>query len=174
MITKESNMKNNRTIRSTQIVIKGAKKQQGVVLIVALIMLLVITIIGVSAVSRSSIGTQVAGNSMYSMLVYQGAESAIARSMTGTNQKNIKAAAIASPLDISTQLPAEAVTGGGTMVSRGTVSAIGKFDCPIVSGMASSSSIKCNMFEVDIQTNLAATAANAKHAEGRAIYLPSP
>jgi len=150
------------------------KKQQGVVLIVALIMLLVITILGVSAVKRSSIGTQVAGNSMYSMLVYQGAESAIARSMTGGAEQNIKDAAIASPLNISAQLPAEEVTGGGTMVSRGSVTSIGKFPCPIVSGMASSTSIPCGMYEVNIDTNLAATAATARHAEGRALYLASP
>ncbi len=167
-------MKNNQATRTIQASIKVPKKQQGVVLIVALIMLLVITIIGVSAVKRSSIGTQVAGNSMYTMLVYQGAESAIARSMTGEAQQNIRDAAIASPLNIDAQLPAEVVTGGGSMVSRGTVSSIGEFDCPIVSGMASSSSIKCDMYEVDIQTNLAATAANANHVEGRAIYLPSP
>ena len=176
MIKIENNMKNIQVTQKLQTTVKAPKKQQGVVLIVALIMLLVVTIIGVSAVSRSSIGTQVAGNSMSSMLVYQGAESAIARSMTGKDQNNIKAAAIASPLDldISAQLPAEVVTGGGKMNSKGTVSSIGEFDCPIVSGMASSSSIKCDMYEVNIQTNLAATAANAKHTEGRAIYLPSP
>ncbi|MCF6188846.1 MAG: pilus assembly PilX N-terminal domain-containing protein [Cocleimonas sp.] len=167
-------MKNNQATRTIQTKIKAPKKQQGVVLIVALIMLLVVTIIGVSAVSRSSMGTQVAGNSMYTMLVYQGAESAIARSMSGKAQKNIKDAAITSPHNITEQLPAEVVTGGGTMNSKGTVSSIGEFDCPIVSGMASSSSIKCDMYEIDIQTNLAATAANAKHTEGRAIYLPSP
>ena len=83
-------MKNNQNI------IVVPKKQQGVVLIVALIMLLVITILGVSAVSRASIGTQVAGNSMYTMMVYQGAESAIARSMTGGAEINIKKAASSS------------------------------------------------------------------------------
>ena len=148
------------------------KKQQGVVLIVALIMLLVITVIGVSAVKRSSIGTQVAGNSIYSMLVYQGAESAIARSMTGGAEKNIKDAATTSPLNISAQLPAEKVTGGGTMVSKGAVTSVGKFPCPIVSNMANSNTIQCAIYEVNIDTNLAATAANAEHAEGRALYLP--
>ena len=47
-------------------------RQQGVALVMALIMLLVITILGVSAVRMSSLDTQVAGNSMYSSLVFQG------------------------------------------------------------------------------------------------------
>jgi len=163
-------MKNNQNI------IVVPKKQQGVVLIVALIMLLVITILGVSAVSRASIGTQVAGNSMYTMMVYQGAESAIARSMTGGAEINIKKAASSSSKshNITAQLPPEEVSGGGKMKSKGAVSSIGAFPCPIVSGIASSSTIMCDMYEVNIKTNLAATAAKAQHTEARALYLPSP
>ena len=168
------NIKNEIMMKNNQTIITGPKKQQGVVLIVALIMLLAITIIGVSAVKRSSMGTQVAGNSMYSMLVYQGAESGIARSMTGGAEKNIKAAAISSPHDISALLPDEEVTGGRTMVSNGAVTSVGEFDCPIVSGMASSTSIKCDVYEVNVDTNLAATAAKATHTEGRALYLAAP
>ena len=168
------NIKNEIMMKNNQTIITGSKKQQGVVLIVALIMLLAITIIGVSAVKRSSMGTQVAGNSMYSMLVYQGAESGIARSMTGGAEQNIQAAAIASPHDISALLPDEEVTGGRTMVSNGAVTSVGDFDCPIVSGMASSTSIKCDVYEVNVDTNLTATAANARHTEGRALYLAAP
>jgi len=161
-------------MKKNQNIIVVPKKQQGVVLIVALIMLLVITILGVSAVSRASIGTQVAGNSMYTMMVYQGAESAIARSMTGGAEINVKNAAITSPLDITAQLPDEEVSGGGKMNSTGAVSSIGAFPCPIVSGIASSSTIMCDMYEVNISTNLTATAAKAQHTEARALYLPSP
>jgi len=170
------NIKNEIMMKNNQTIITGPKKQQGVVLIVALIMLLAITIIGVSVVKRSSMGTQVAGNSMYSMLVYQGAESGIARSMTGGAEKNIKMAAESSPspYDISTQLPDEKVTSGRTMVSNGTVTSIGKFDCPIVSGMANSTSMKCYVYEVNVDTNLAATAANATHTEARASVSAAP
>ena len=45
------------------------KKQQGVVLIWALAILLVLTILGVSSVNKANIGTKIAGNSMASMMV---------------------------------------------------------------------------------------------------------
>lgn len=56
---------------------ENPKKQTGAALIVALILLLVITMLGVSAVSTSSLEILMAGNSQYSQQAFQAAESAI-------------------------------------------------------------------------------------------------
>ena len=53
------------------------KKQSGAALIVALVLLLVITMLGISAVSTSSLEILMAGNSQYSQQAFQAAESAI-------------------------------------------------------------------------------------------------
>lgn len=166
-------MNNNQTIRTINI----PKKQEGMVLIVALIMLLLISVLGISAVNRSNIGTQVAGNSMSSMLVYQGVETGIARTWTGGKEINIKNSAEKHPLLHKVpvgHLPADVVAGGVTMKSKGTVESIGVYGCKIISGIASSTSIGCDTFEADVKTNLAATSAVDRHIEGRALFVPLP
>ncbi|QMU62264.1 MAG: hypothetical protein GKR92_11395 [Gammaproteobacteria bacterium] len=52
-------------------------KQQGVVLVIGLLMLLLITIVGVSAMSSTISNERTAGNNQYSTVSFQAAESAI-------------------------------------------------------------------------------------------------
>jgi len=153
------------------------KKQQGMVLIVALIMLLLVTILGVAAVNRSGISSQIAGNSMFSMLVYQGAESAIAKSAAGGAEMIIDEAAKASPNSYevpTSHLPAEEVSAGRKMRSKALVTAVagGPFPCPIISDNASSTSIKCYVYEVDANSRLLSTGARARHVEARSKKIP--
>lgn len=152
------------------------RKQKGVVLLVAIVLLLVITIIGVTAVNSSGIKVQVAGNSMFSMLVYQGAESTLAKSVTGKAQANIERAAQIRPASYdvaSSSLPLEDVHGGGQISSKATVTSIGVYKCPVVNGVANSSKFNCEIFEINAQSQLLSTAASARHLEGRAALLPS-
>ena len=161
-------MKNDLTI-------KAPKKQKGMVLIVALIMLLMITVLGVAAVNRSNVGTQVAGNSMTSMLVYQGAETGIAKTFTGGKEINVFRSKDSHPIlhkVPDAELPADVVAKGVTMKSRATVESVGDYDCPIITGLANSNDFRCDTYEADIITNLLATSAKARHLEGRALLIP--
>lgn len=148
------------------------KKQQGMVLVVALIMLLLITILGVSAVNRSGISTQVAGNSMFSMLVYQGAESALAKSVAGGAEINIKQASKLRPNSQTVKLAAEKIQKGGSITLQSTVTYITDIKCPVINGIAYSSTVVCEVYQTDAQARLQSTSARARHMEGRAIPKP--
>ncbi len=150
------------------------KKQRGAVLLMAMIFLIVITIIGVSAVNSSSIKTQVAGNNMSSMLVYNGAESALAKSANHVDQQNLIAAL--PPFAPNTYavpaayLPDENA-GNGILTSQAGVNFIGVgLPCPIGgSGMAISSSMTCKIWVLDAESRLQATNAKDRHILGIAI-----
>jgi len=149
-------------------------KQQGAVLFVAIILLLVITIIGVSAVNSSGIKTQVAGNSMFSMLVYQGAESALARTASNSDLSNLKSALASSTSRITVPtayLPAENIAAGGTLTSTADVEYLGLYDCPST-GSALSTLMKCKIFDIDALSRLRATNAKDRHIKGLGVVSP--
>jgi len=56
---------------------KTQRKQQGVVLVIGLLMLLLITILGVSAMSTTSSNERTTGNNQFATVSFQAAESAI-------------------------------------------------------------------------------------------------
>jgi len=153
---------------------KNKNKQQGVVMIVALIMLLLITILGVSAVNISRDKTQVAGNSMFSTFVYLGAESTLARSASISSEKHIVDAAASGKALYS--IPASAINDSNelinnttNMASTSTIAPIaGIFECPPINNSISSTVFKCRIFEITAQTNITATSATATHIEARA------
>ncbi len=152
-------------------------KQQGMALVMALIMLLLITILGVSSVRMSSNDTQISGNSIYSVLVFQGAESALSRSTSNDNHFNLIAPATnrGTPSTIAaTNFPAEDVIGGGKMNSSGTIEFEGILNGPVFNSFANSSEFNYQVFRVSAQSSLAATAARDRHTEGRAVQIPKP
>lgn len=151
------------------------QKQKGAVLLTAMVFLIVITIIGVSAVNSSSIKTQVAGNNMSSMLVYNGAESALAKSASHADVKNLKDslppfAPATFPVPAA-YLPDENIAAGGVLTSTSNITFVGgNQKCPIGgSGMAISSTMKCKVWRVDAETKLTATNAKDNHLLGIAI-----
>ena len=149
------------------------KKQQGAVLLMAMIFLIVITIIGVSAVNSSSIQTQTAGNNISSMLVYNGAESALAKSANHVDQKNLTAA-LATP-NVEKAVPAvylpDESTGNGTLKSTAGVTFLGVgLPCPIGgAGMAISSVMTCKVWVLNAESKLQGTNAKDRHLQGIAI-----
>ena len=150
------------------------KKQRGAVLLMAMIFLIVITIIGVSAVNSSSVKTQVAGNNISSMLVYNGAESALAKSANHVDQKNLMAALPpyapnTFPVPV-TYLPDENV-GKGILTSTAGVKFLGVgLPCPIGgAGMAISSVMTCKVWVLNAESRLQATNAKDNHLLGIAI-----
>ncbi len=158
-------------------IMKSIKKQSGVVMIVALIMLLVVTILGVSAVNLSRNKTQVAGNSMFSTFVYLGAESTLARSASISSEKHIVdavadgGAVYKVPDEFITDAD-EVVNNGVNMVSSSYITPIaGIYECPPVNGSISSTVFKCRVFEIEANTAIAATSAKATHIEARAKMI---
>ena len=153
--------------------------QHGMALVMALIMLLVITILGVSAARMSNVDTQLAGNSIYSIMVFQGAESALGRSASSKDWSNLPAAAadpLAAPVAVPASYftPAEVVTGGGVLNSSGEIGFEGILNGPVFNGVANSSEFKYQVFRVSARSSLAATAARDRHTEGRAAQIPKP
>jgi len=154
--------------------VKSPKQQQGAVLFIAIALLLVITIVGISTVSISGIKTQVAGNSMFTMLTYQGAESALAKSLIGGVEKSMKRASElgqGNPYSIPENVfnsPSEAVSFSGavTLTQEATVTSLGMGPCPIT--MVANGVGNCLLFETKAQARLDATGARAFHIEGRA------
>lgn len=147
------------------------KKQQGAVLLIGIILLLVITIIGVSTVSMTTIKAQVAGNSMFTMLTYQGAESVLAKALSSNSEKSMKESmelGIGIPFvlpDSYFNAPSEVVSGGVTLGQGGSVTALGLSAC-LPTEVANSIG-NCYIFEVNGQASLISTSAIARHIEGR-------
>jgi len=149
---------------------KTLKKQQGAVLFIAIGLLLIITIVGISSVSISGMKTQIAGNSMFTMLTYQGAESALAKSLSGGAKLSMTKAAelgVGVPYDVPNAVftPAEVVSGGVTLSQEATVTKLDiLIQCP-PSALANSAGL-CYIFETNAQARLNSTGAKASHAEG--------
>ena len=149
---------------------KTLKKQQGAVLFIAIGLLLIITIVGISSVSISGMKTQIAGNSMFTMLTYQGAESALAKSLSGGAKLSMTKAAelgVGVPYDVPNAVftPAEVVSGGVTLSQKATVTKLDiLIQCP-PSALANSAGL-CYIFETNAQARLNSTGAKASHAEG--------
>ncbi|GAA0410869.1 hypothetical protein GCM10009133_19200 [Cocleimonas flava] len=152
------------------------KHQKGIALIMALIMLLVITILGVSAVKMSTLDTQVAGNSIYSALVFQGAESALGKVMSESDLSNVDTAASTRTAVINVPddyfNPAETVSAGATLNSRATVAFDGVLDSPVLNNVANSSEFQYQVFRVVAESRLTSSSAKDTHTDGRAVQIP--
>jgi type II secretory pathway pseudopilin PulG len=155
---------------------KQLKKQQGMTLIIAMIMLLVITGVGVSAVKNSTTDTMMSSNNTLQMLVFQGAESTIVRSASAKDLYDIEKAAILAGTPhtvLHTDLfpdGDEAITNGIKLKSTSIITYQDVGDCPVISGVANSIDFNCYIFEIDAKTN--ALGARANHFEGKAVLKP--
>ncbi len=153
------------------------KQQEGAVLLVAVVLLLVISVLGISAVKSSSTKTQVAGNSIFSMQVYQGVESTIAKSASDNNWHNVDLAlnaAGASYVVPAADLPDETINSGGVLTSTAVVnyiSMLDKKDCP-PNMPPMSSEMKCKIFSIDARTRLQSTNARDHHIQSVAGVSP--
>ena len=155
-------------------------KQQGIALVMALIMLLVITVLGVSSVRMSNLDTQVSGNSMYSSMVFQGAESALGKVVLDTDWSNISLAATARGVVKTVPAnyfnPAETVTAGATLDSTASITFEGVVppQSALMNSTANSTLFTYQVFSISAQSRLATTSASDIHTEGRAAQIPIP
>ena len=146
----------------------GIKKQQGVVLIWALAILLVLTFLGLSSVKKANMGTKIAGNSMASIMVFQGAESALGK-ISNNNFVN-EASKLPAGQKYSVPqavLPNEPVSGGN-IKSKATVMSMNPAACPITNS-ANSTGTTCLIYKLEVESRLQGTGAKTEHIKGVAI-----
>ena len=152
---------------------KTKRKQSGVALVMALIMLLLVTMLGVTAVKNSVYDTQIAGNSIYTSLAFQAAESAIGKSIT---QENIIEPATDRAHEIQVSagyVTDESINGGAKFTSKGTSKYDGILDGPVINGVANSSNFKYQVIKFSAESSIQATSVKDKHTEARAVQMPS-
>jgi len=149
------------------------RKQHGIVLLMALIMLLLITLIGAASVRMSNIDTQISGNSMFSLMVFQGAESVLGKVASTKDYSNIQAAASRSttPIQISADYfnPVETVNGGTKLNSSAQMIYEKNLEGSLYSSIPNSVSFTYQIFRTTAETKLQATSAKAIHIEGVAV-----
>ena len=152
------------------------KTQQGVVLIWAVVFLLVITILGLGAIRMSGIDTQIAGNSMMNMLVFQSAESTMGR-VAQYKYIDVVSKQMGAKYSVpAINLPLENNGGGGqaTVVSSATVQYEAglntEIKCP--PNMANSSKLPCIVFRIETESRVAGSNVKSKHVMGWAEIKP--
>ncbi len=154
-------------------------KQQGAILAWALVILLVLTLVGLSAVRTAGIGTQITGNSLFSMLVFQGAESALGKTSNIHYVKmavdNVPSRAIDVP---AVDLPDENASKG-KLKSKVNIAWRGYQNCPLTS-MAMSTTVApkaggvaCHYYDIQSKTSLNGTGARTEHVLGVVKYAPA-
>ncbi len=151
---------------------QNKNRQSGMVLVMALIMLLVITMIGVAVVKNSSIDTQVAGNSIYTTLAFQAVESSIGKSIT---QENIIEPATKRTEYIKITagyINDENINSGAKLVSEGTTKFDGILDGPVINGVANSSEFKYQVIKFSAKSSVQATSVKDEHTDARAVQMP--
>lgn len=157
------------------------QKQRGSVLLWGLVILLTMTVIGVAASRMAALDTRIAGNEMYYMLTYQGAESSLRRSVN--TLQIIKTAAQGV---YSTELGAKVFpvsftdqVSGGQVQTTGESSMGEEEGCPPLRGVAistemspESGGVACRVFVTDVDSKLSGTGASSDHAEGVLKLVP--
>ena len=152
------------------------EKQEGVALVMALIMLLLITVIGVSSVRMARMDTQVSGNSMFSLVAFQGAESALAKTASFRDLGNIRDAAMRSTTPLSVPAayfnPIETVNGLAPLSASGEVIYDKSIEGSLFNEVANSSEFEYQVFTSTAEIVLPSTGVRDRHTEGLAIQKP--
>lgn len=165
------------------------KSQHGIVLVVSLLILLVLSIIGISAISNTSMEERMSNNFQQSMMAFQASESAInevilkgdkespsyndARDTNGISADPLLAAvdaginttttSVAYDADPNRQLPT-------TLTSTATVSYLGSGNACF--NDSSPEGWICSRFEITTDTRMGGNATGPKHIQG--VDRPTP
>lgn len=153
--------------------LKGYKQQQGMALVISMILLLLITLLGVSAARMSTNDVQVAGNSIISGLVYQGTESALGKVASDQDLFNVRLASanlgVPNGVDAAHYFPAETVTGGVALNQEATITLENNNVKNLPFPFPNSSLFTYKVFRTTATSSLRLTSARATHTEGRAL-----
>lgn len=142
------------------------KNQSGITLITSLMMLLVMTILGVTAVKISSVDLLVAHNYQQQLSVYQEAETKIRKEVSFYRLHNWM---------MEDQQPPD--TTKNTLVSKAEVADLKReYPCKGRSSLANSlgpNSPQCKLFLFSIDADMKGSGAKEKHFQGAGKQFPS-
>lgn len=158
-------------------------RQQGVVIVWAMVILLVLLVLAVASIQMTGLDTKIAGNEMHRMLVFQSAESGLERTSNlyyldqASNQVNrhLRVEGLHDNVNL----------GAGSINSVANVDVVlpaGKerIDCPVLSGLAMSveataetNQVACQLYRVDADSGLDNSGARASHQLGLVKIVPS-
>ncbi|TXH62940.1 MAG: hypothetical protein E6Q84_00365 [Thiothrix sp.] len=159
----------------------GFKYQQGTVLLWGLVGLLVLAGLGVAASRISMVDTRIVGNVMFDDFTYQGAESALRRSVNLYNIKQTAEQKVADNTDKTFGPYHDGISAGEQITSSSAISMGAGITCPpILSGVAMSTSmtpksgnIACRLFTVAADSQVSGTSAQSQHVAGILKYVPA-
>ena len=147
--------------------IKILKKQSGITLITSLVMLLVMTVIGLTAIRLSTIDLVVAKNYQHQLTVYQAAESAL--------RKDVNFYHLYEWMLDNTKHPGETTDEG--VVSETLVVDLEKdYICKGRQNQATSigpDAPSCKLFMFTIDSHLEGTGAKDRHYQGAGKQVPN-
>ncbi len=157
--------------------------EHGSVLLWGLVILLILTVIGVTATRMAATDTRIAGNQMMYMLTFQGADSMLRRSFNlyqvlqtasnGTVPETYNKLAVKVRVLDAYNDPTSKVSANGQMAMSEAES------CPPLKGIAMSTEmtsdaggVSCRVFTTEAEASLSGTGAQSEHSEG--ILKPVP
>lgn len=149
-------------------------KQQGSILFWGLVILLVMTLLGVAGAKMASTDVKLAGNEIYQILSYQGAESTIERSTDLFFQT--KAAEALDKIALIGPFKDKAL--GGDVESQARVLMSRKIPCTALDGIGMSMAMEndvnqCRLFDVEVEARVPGTGSKSTHALGIVKIIPS-
>jgi Tfp pilus assembly protein PilX len=144
----------------------GKKKQQGLVLIWAVVFLIVITILGLSAIRMSGIDTQIAGNSMNVMMADQTADLVLADASQEYFIQKV-------PKGVGSSYTLQA--GELATVANAKTASVIQYEtdhgkCP--DNIATTSKMGCFVFRIEADARLNGTNVHSKHIMGWSEVSP--
>lgn len=166
-----------------------ANRQQGIVLIVSLLILLVLSIIGISAISNTSLEERMSNNFQQSMVAFQASESAIQKIVVAGDPGGT--GANSNPFyDVDADPLATAISAGiGATTTTVThdMDPLNKLKTPLSTTATISyqgvgqlcpghdpSSVQCFNLEIRTDTTIGGTGTGPRHVQGVKRPSPSP
>lgn len=166
------------------------KSQQGIVLIVSLLILLVLTMLGISAISNTSMEERMSNNFQQSMVAFQASESTIsdvimngdetspsysnavdANGVSDDPLLNARNAGIGATTTVTYNANPNNLMNGVAVSTTATISYQGQMVCPLGSSI---SDVTCDSFEISTDTTVNAATTGQSHVQGILRGVPTP
>ena len=161
-------------------------KQTGSALIVSLMIMVVMTVLGISSISSTNLEERMSQNFQHNTMVFQAAESTINNIMKSGDEDDVdfydvdsdplRIAATAGAGDTSTiitfDLDPNDYLANTTLSATATVVYEQEVDC-FVAGVSMDSDLSCLLFEVSSNASLGATSTTGTHIQGISRLAPS-
>ncbi len=150
------------------------KNQQGSILFWGLVILLVMTVLGVAGARMAATDVKIAGNEIYQVLAYQGAESTLERATDLFFQT--EAAKALDNQYISELFKDNAL--GGDVQSQARVVMSRKIACSALDDLAMSIAMNsdeyhCRLFDIEVDSKVLGTGTKSTHALGVMRLIPA-